>query len=165
MAAEDDLRIIAEQEKRLVFDSFDEDRAFRLGSTMRDIGLAGGHGITVDIRLWNRPMFLCALPGSNGQNSEWARRKINVVGRYLKSTYRLVLEMKRPDATLAPEQNLPLSEFVLAGGGFPITVKGAGVVGAIAISGLPQREDHVLVVRALCDHLGVDESGLSLPPQ
>ena len=54
---------------------------------------------------------------------------------------------------------------MLAGGGFPVTVKGAGVIGVIAVSGLPERQDHGVVVAALCDHLGIDRKALALPPE
>jgi uncharacterized protein (UPF0303 family) len=39
------------------------------------------------------------------------------------------------------------------GGAFPIRVAGAGVIGVVAVSGLPQREDHALVVTALTQFL------------
>lgn len=156
MAREDDLRIIGRQERELVFDRFDEERAFRLGVTAQELALNEQLGVAIDIRPWNRPLFLAALPGSHGNNPDWARRKINTVGRHLKSTYRLVLEQKKTEQYFGPEANLPASDFVLAGGGFPIVVSGAGAIGAIAVSGLPQREDHVVVVRMLCEHLGVD---------
>ncbi|RUW82505.1 hypothetical protein EOA29_17245, partial [Mesorhizobium sp. M1E.F.Ca.ET.063.01.1.1] len=45
------------------------------------------------------------------------------------------------------------------------TVKGAGVVGVIAVSGLPERDDHGVVVDALCAHLGIDASKFRLPPE
>ncbi|MGE0500501.1 MAG: heme-degrading domain-containing protein [Rhizobiaceae bacterium] len=160
--AANDLKIIAEQEKRLTFDRFDEGRAFELGTAAREIGMTEKLGVAIDIRLWNRPLFFAALPGSQGNNPDWTRRKINTVGRHLKSTYRLVLELKRPDQTFPAEANLPTTDFVLAGGGFPIVVKGAGAIGAIAISGLPQRQDHIMVVRALCAHLGMDEAKFAL---
>ena len=54
---------------------------------------------------------------------------------------------------------------MLAGGGFPVTVKDAGVIGVIAVSGLPEREDHGVVVDALCAYLDLDASGLALPPE
>ena len=163
--ANEDIAGIIEQERTLVFSAFDEETAFALGTLTRELAIADGLSVVIDVRLWNRPLFYAALPGTTASNPEWARRKINVVQRLLKSTYRLVLEHDRPDRTFAPMHALPISDYVLAGGGFPITVKGAGVIGAIAVSGLPERDDHNLVVRALCRQLRMDEAGLALPAQ
>jgi uncharacterized protein (UPF0303 family) len=165
MAREDDLRIIERQERELVFDRFDDERAFRLGASAHELALKAKLGVAIDIRLWNRPLFFAALPGSHGNNPDWARRKINTVSRHLKSTYRLVLEQKRTEQYFGPEANLPVSDYVLAGGGFPIVVSGAGAIGAIAVSGLPQREDHIVVVRMLCAHLGLDIQKHELPTE
>jgi uncharacterized protein (UPF0303 family) len=165
MAAEDDLKIIARQEKELVFDGFDEDRAFEIGSTLREIALKRGQGVVIDIRFWNRPLFFAATAGVDAGNHEWVRRKINVVQRFLKSTYRLMLEMNRPNGDLEPRHGLPLEHYVLAGGAFPISIKGVGAVGTITISGLPQRDDHNLVVEAICTHLGKDLRLYALPAE
>ena len=35
------------------------------------------------------------------------------------------------------------------GGAFPILLRGTGCIGTVAVSGLPQLEDHRLVVEAL----------------
>jgi uncharacterized protein (UPF0303 family) len=163
MAAEDDLAIIARQEKELVFDGFDEARAFALGSLVRGMALERGLGVVIDIRFWNRPLFFAATAGVDAGNHEWVRRKVNAVQRFLKSTYRLMLEMKRPDGDLHPRHGLSIEDYVLAGGAFPISVRGLGPVGVIAVSGLPQREDHKLVVEALCAHLGKDHGPYALP--
>jgi uncharacterized protein (UPF0303 family) len=163
MSVADDIVRIAEQEKRLVFDKFDEATAFTIGSAVRERALKANLGIVVDIRTFDRPLFYAALPGSTGSNPDWARRKINVVKRFLKSTYRMVLEQQRPDRTFKLGEGIDISDYVLAGGGFPITVKGAGIIGVIAVSGLPEREDHGVVVDALCDHLGIKRKTLALP--
>ena len=55
--------------------------------------------------------------------------------------------------------------YVLAGGGFPVSVRGAGVIGAVVVSGLPERGDHGMVVDALCDVLGQDKAALGLPQE
>ncbi|MER9402862.1 heme-degrading domain-containing protein [Mesorhizobium caraganae] len=162
MAAADDIALIQKQEETLVFPAFDEAVAFKIGVAIRKRALADNLPIIVDIRLWDRPLFYAAMPGSNASNPDWARRKSNVVKRYLKSTYRLVLEQQRPDRTFKIGEGLDIVDYVLAGGGFPVTVKGAGVIGAITVSGLPERQDHGVVVDALCDHLGVDKRGLAL---
>jgi uncharacterized protein (UPF0303 family) len=42
------------------------------------------------------------------------------------------------------------------GGAFPIAVRNVGVVGTVTVSGLPQADDHRLVVKALGDYLGTE---------
>lgn len=164
MAAAEDLDKIAEQEDRLVFERFDEAVAFDIGAAIRARGLSENFPIIVDIRLWDRALFYCALPGSTVNNTEWARRKINVVRTFHRSSYRMVLQKSRTDRTFPVGDALPIDDYVLAGGGFPIRVKGVGVVGAIAVSGLPERQDHEVVVAALCAHLGIPGDELALPP-
>lgn len=163
MGTAEEIARIVEQERRLVLPGFDETVAFRIGSALRERAVAEGLGLVVDLRTWDRQLFFAATAGSRGSNANWARRKINVVRMYLKSTYRTVLEKQRPDQTFEASDGLDPADYVLAGGGFPISVKGAGVIGAIAVSGLPSRSDHAVVVDALCDHLGIDRASLALP--
>lgn len=165
MAVTEDIARIVEQEAVLVFSAFDEATAFSIGSEIRERGLQEKLPIVVDIQTWDRPLFYAALPGSTADNANWARRKRNTVRNFLKSTYRLVLEQQRPDRTFKPGAGLDSADYVLAGGGFPITVKGAGVIGVIAVSGLPEREDHGVVVGALARHLGLDAEALALPAE
>ncbi len=162
MSTEDDLTKIAEQEKRLVFEAFNEATAFAIGSAIRERALVENLGIVIDVRTFDRPLFYAALPGSTGSNPDWARRKINVVRRFLKSTYRMVLEQQRPDRSFKIGEGIDIKDYVLAGGGFPVTVKGAGVIGVVAVSGLPEREDHGIIVDTLCDHFGIARQELAL---
>jgi uncharacterized protein (UPF0303 family) len=60
---------------------------------------------------------------------------------------------------------MPAADYALSGGSFPLRVNGAGVIGAITVSGLHQRDDHELVVAAICSQLGLETKGLSLPPR
>ena len=48
------------------------------------------------------------------------------------------------------------ADYAAIGGGFPIALKGTGVIGAVACSGLPHEQDHQLLVDALCAVLNVD---------
>ena len=164
MSTSDDIAKIAEQEAALVFESFDEATAFAIGSAIRERALKDQLPIVVDIQLWDRPLFFAALPGSTSSNTNWARRKRNVVKMFHKSTYRMVLEQAREDKTFPPGHGLSAEDYVLAGGGFPVKVKGVGAVGVIAVSGLPQRQDHEVIVAALCEHLGLSRQTLALPP-
>ncbi len=51
------------------------------------------------------------------------------------------------------------------GGGFPIHVTGAGIIGAVTVSGVPQRQDHGFVVEQLCIYLKKDHVSLALAPE
>jgi uncharacterized protein (UPF0303 family) len=164
MSQQDDVRRIIEQEKALVLPEFSEAIAFKLGAAIRDNAIAAGLGITAEIRTGERPLFYMALPGTTADNANWMRRKANVVHRMSKSSYRVVLEHKGPDDFFGVRRGLDNMDFVLAGGGFPIWVRNAGMIGSICVSGLHERDDHRLVVEALCDHLGLDRKGLALPP-
>lgn len=164
MAKADDIARIIEQEQKLVLTSLDENVAYAIGSSIRDRAFAEGFKLVVDVRTWDRQMFFAALPGTNPDNSEWVRRKINTVRRYQKASYRFVVE-RDGDAVFPPVMAADPTDYVIAGGGFPLRVAGAGIIGAVTISGLPGREDHNVAVAALCDHLGIDRASLALGPE
>ncbi|MCB8880199.1 heme-degrading domain-containing protein [Acidisoma cellulosilytica] len=156
------LASIARQEASLTFGKFTENTAWALGSLIRHRGEAEGWPIVVDIRLFHRQLFFAALPGSAPDNVEWARRKRNVVERFHRSSYAVGREMVAKKDTLANRYGLSLAEYADHGGGFPITLQGTGVIGAIVVSGLPQRDDHMLIVDTLCEMLGQDPAELRL---
>jgi uncharacterized protein (UPF0303 family) len=157
---ENDLAAIAAQERELHFTRFDEDLAWHLGSRLREIAASRKLGIAIDVRRFGQPLFYAAMPGTSPDNAEWVRRKSNLVARFHRSSYAIGLEM---GASLFEKYGLPIAEYAAHGGSFPICVHGAGVIGAITVSGLPQRADHELVVEMLCAELGKDYSKLALP--
>ncbi|WP_332686855.1 heme-degrading domain-containing protein [Devosia sp.] len=161
MAAAEDIALVKKQENELVLDQFDEAVAFTLGSAIRDRAVAEGLSLVVDIRTWDRQMFFAATAGTSADNAEWVRRKINTVRRFQRASYRMVLE--RGEAPFTPQSGADPADYVIAGGGFPIRVKGAGIIGCLTISGLPGRSDHGVAVDALCDHLGLDKTAYTLP--
>ncbi|WP_157015683.1 heme-degrading domain-containing protein [Mesorhizobium xinjiangense] len=163
MTVESDIARIEEQEAALVFERFDEDDAFRIGLWLRERAVADHLPIVIDIRTWDRQLFYCALPGSAGANANWVRRKINTVKLFAKSTYLIGLQQNTADGLLPARQGLDPADYVAAGGAFPIRLANAGMIGAVTVSGLPQRSDHGLVVEALCAHLDLDHAELALP--
>jgi len=163
MAVAEDIALVKKQEQELVLAEFDEKVAFKLGSAIRDRALAEGLALVVDIRTWDRQMFFAATAGTSADNAEWVRRKINSVRRFQRASYRLVLE--RGEAPFSPQSGADPADYVIAGGGFPIRVKGAGIIGCLTISGLPGRSDHGVAVAALCDHLGLDRAVYALPAE
>lgn len=162
MAISDDLKQLALQEDVLRFDSFDEDTAWELGSRFRDLAEMRKLPIVVDIRLASRQVFYTAIPGSTPDNPEWVRRKSNVVLRYFKSSYRVGRELLAKEDTLDLHRGVSPMDYAPHGGSFPIHVDGTGVIGAITVSGLPQRDDHNLVVEVLAAYLDKPTDGLTL---
>ena len=112
---------------------------------------------------FGQPLFYSALNGSTPDNAEWVRRKGNVVARLHRSSYAIGLGLKQTNSTLADKYELAASDYASHGGSFPLKVAGAGVIGSVTVSGLPQRADHELVVEALCGQLGRDYLGFALP--
>lgn len=161
MPLHNEIAWVARQEHALVLPGFDEDVAFAIGSAIRQRALLEALAVVVDLRTWDRQMFFAATAGTSADNAEWVRRKANAVRRFLRSSYRLVLE--RGEAPLSPQSGVDGADIVVAGGSFPLSVRGAGIIGAVTVSGLPGRADHGLVVDALCDHLGLPRDELALP--
>lgn len=155
MGSAADLETVIAQEKALVYPAFAETEAHGLGETLREIALSRGLAVAIDVRFWNRPLFYAALPGSTAANFDWLQRKINTVRLYQKSTYRMFLEQGGQHRLLPPDFGLPPEAHSIAGGAFPIRAAGVGAVGAVAVSGLPHRADHDLVVDGLAAHLGL----------
>ena len=158
-AREDDLAAIAVQERELHFTRFDEDAAWHLGARLREMAAARKLVLAIDVRRFGQPLFYAALAGSTPDNAEWIRRKSNLVARFHRSSYAIGLEI---GASVFEKYGLPIADFAAHGGSFPIRVHGAGVIGSVTVSGLPQRADHELVVEALCGQLGKEYAKLAL---
>ena len=165
MGVSEDLERVGLQERELVLPRLDAQVAWELGTRLRRLAIERGLAVVIDVRRFGQPLFYAALDGTTPDNVEWVRRKINVVARFHCSSYAAGLKLKAKNETLADQQGLPLADYATHGGSFPLAVAGAGVVGSVTVSGLPQRADHELVVEALCDLLGRDYGSLRLPAE
>ena len=164
MGVAEDLDRVSLQERELQFATFDEQAAWRLGSRLRAIAEERGLSIVVDVRRFGQPLFYTALQGTTPDNVEWVKRKSNVVARFHRSSYGVGLTMKSKNDSLEA-RGLPINEYASHGGSFPLAVQGAGIVGSVTVSGLPQRADHELVVEVLCELLNKDYASLQLAPE
>ena len=164
MSITDDLAIIARQEAVLQFARFNEESAWHLGLRLRQFAMARKAPLVIDVRRFGHPLFYCALAGSSPDNTAWAQRKANTVARFHRSSYYMGLELQLKGTNLADRFGLTLNEFAAHGGSFPLAVAGTGVIGSVTVSGLPQRDDHQLVVEALCAETGNDFEQLRLDP-
>jgi uncharacterized protein (UPF0303 family) len=165
MGLSEDLEGIAAQERELRLPRLDASVAWELGGWIREKAVERGLKLVVDVRRFGQPLFYAALDGTTPDNFEWVHRKSNVVARFHRSSYGVGMTQKMKGTTLLERQGLPLTEFAADGGSFPLHVEGVGVVGSVTVSGLPQRDDHNLVVEALCAMLGRDFAALRLEPE
>jgi uncharacterized protein (UPF0303 family) len=164
MSIADDLEKIALQERTLQYVRFDHETAWRLGSALRAMSVARGHIVVIDVRRFGQQLFFTALDGTTPDNADWVRRKTNTVARFLRSSYAIGLALDQKQSNITEKYALPAADYVTHGGSFPIAVAGAGVIGAVTVSGLVQRADHELVVEALCAELGLSYEELKLAP-
>jgi uncharacterized protein (UPF0303 family) len=127
---------------------FDETTALRLGQILVDLALAEDLAVVIDIRTSSRTLFHAGLPGSAPLNDLWARRKSNTALMFQLPSL-LVGQRNKAKAETLERHALPPADYADNGGAVPIRVTGVGVVAVATVSGLPQVEDHRLVVRAI----------------
>ncbi|MDG6104595.1 heme-degrading domain-containing protein [Dactylosporangium aurantiacum] len=146
---EDLIAELEAQEERLRFTRFDNDDAWELGSLLVRLGKERGLPITVDIRRHGHQLFHAALPGTAPDNDRWIERKIRVVERLNASSYLVGRRMAAKGTAMDAAYGVDPADFATHGGAFPIRIVDVGVVGVVTVSGLPQADDHALVVEAI----------------
>jgi uncharacterized protein (UPF0303 family) len=146
---EDLIAELEAQEERLRFTRFDNDDAWALGSLLVRLGKERGLPITIDIRRHGHQLFHAALPGTAPDNDRWIERKIRVVERLNASSFLVGRRMAAKGQAMDAAYGVDPADFATHGGAFPVRVVDVGVVGVVTVSGLPQADDHALVVEAL----------------
>lgn len=163
MDIEKDLVRVALQEQRLRFDRFDPGIAWDIGLALKAAADRRGVGVALDIATPSYTLFSHAMAGTTPDNAEWVRRKRNVTLRFHRSSYAIGLELTRDGRTMEERHGLKADDYMAHGGSFPMRLAGPTCIGAITVSGLPQRDDHDLLTRTLAEFLGVaDVEGVTL---
>ncbi len=146
---EQELKRVEAEERELVLDSFDNDDALTLGLALVEKARARKLPVAIDVERCGQRLFHAALPGAAPDNAAWIERKKRLVNRTYRSSYSTGLRLRVQQRTLAESLYLDEKEYAPHGGCVPLVVRGVGFVGTVTVSGLPQREDHELVVEAL----------------
>lgn len=141
-------RLEAEQ-AALVLDRFDLDAAWRLGAHLVEVARARALPVAIDVHLGRQQAFHAALPGSSADNDSWLARKRRVVELTGDSSYLVGRRQAAGGGDFHALRGLAVADYATHGGAVPIRVAGVGVVGVVAVSGLPQAEDHALAVAAI----------------
>jgi uncharacterized protein (UPF0303 family) len=140
---------LEDQEQRLQFTRFDNHDAWVLGSRLVELATTRELAVTIDIRRHGQQLFHAALPGTTSENDSWIERKIRVVDRFATSSLLVRLRLAESGRTLDQDLGVDPALYAAHGGCFPLRIRDVGVVGTVAVSGLPQVQDHALVVEAI----------------
>ena len=150
---ENNLKKLLAEENELQFDYFNEETAWQIGSWLFETAKKENLPITIDIMLSGRQLFHANRPGTRPDNDEWVKRKTQLVNRFQHSSFYMGQYLKSIGKTIEEKYLLSENEYAPHGGSFPIILKNTGVIGTITVSGLPQEEDHKLVVKAIENYL------------
>jgi uncharacterized protein (UPF0303 family) len=143
-----DIAAYESEAAELIFPRFGGAEALALGREILALTEAGRLPVAIDVRGGGRTWFHASLPGAQPLNDLWARRKSNTVLMFGEASMMVALRFRAKGQDLSRD-GLDTADYVLSGGAVPVVVKGMGVVAVATVSGLPEEEDHALVVRAM----------------
>lgn len=146
----------AKEEELLCFDKFSNEDALALGLKIVEKAKQRNAAVAIDIEVNGVQLFHYNMPGSNKRHAMWIRRKQNMVQVSQCSTLHAMYQLIRDNKDQEKDWRLNNAEYGAIGGGFPITVKGTGIIGAVACSGLAHTDDHQLLVDSIAELLGVE---------
>ena len=150
---------LAAEEEELQLGSFTNDDAWTLGSALVAAARRASAPVAVDITRNGHQLFHAALPGASPDNDSWILRKARVVHRFGHSSLYMRQLCAAEGTTVEDKFGLDPREYAAHGGAFPILVRRVGPVGVVVVSGLPQVEDHRMVVAALRALHGAQRTG------
>jgi len=145
---------LAAQEAELVLQRFTNQDAIALGLALLEVASAESLPVVIDVRRGDQVLFHAALPGTSATNDAWVERKVRVVRLMGTSSLRAGAEAAAAGSTFEERQRVDPLLYAAHGGAFPLVVRDVGLVGVVTVSGLPQVEDHELVVRVLRQFVG-----------
>jgi uncharacterized protein (UPF0303 family) len=143
------LETLAEEQNGLRLAGFDYDFAWRLGVAMHDAAAKAGHPVAITVAHGTDLVFAVLMPGATPDNLDWAARKRAVAGRFHRSSLAMRLEAEAKGHDFNRRYRLPEADFAASGGGVPLLLRGGTLIGTAGVSGLPDVEDHRLIVEAL----------------
>jgi uncharacterized protein (UPF0303 family) len=149
---------LAAEEDELQLARFTNDDAWTLGTALVTRARADRLPVAVEISRHSHQLFHAALTGATPDNDSWIQRKARVVHRFGHSSLYVGQRSREAGTTFDEQFGLDPQQYAAHGGGFPLLVRDVGPVGVVVVSGLPQVEDHRMVVAALRE-LVVQQTG------
>ena len=140
------------EEARHVLPALSHADAARLGGILAR--LAGERALPVVVRValvtgdGLHTVFQQAFSGSSLTNDWWLDRKTAAAQHFGAASFAVGTRFRVDGTTFEESSGLPDDEFKAHGGVVPLRV-GERIVGYAGVSGLPQQDDHALVVEAI----------------
>ncbi len=141
-----------EEEKRLQFTAFTQSDALKLGNLLYEKSKNYPKPVAIEIRMNHLTVFSFYPNGTNANNTLWLKAKAKTVDMTQHSSLRFWTDVQLSGSS-AEDKRMPETEYACCGGGFPLTIKGVGVIGSICVSGLPHTDDHQVIIDALTEYL------------
>ena len=142
-----DVSELEDQLTELRFSSLSHDDALALGMDLASRAEERNWPLAVSVFLGDQHVFRYACPGTTSENDDWIERKRKTVYKFHEPSFLVGQRMISLGKDFHAETGLDES-FAAHGGGFPLFV-GDKFVGAVIASGVPQQDDHAIVVEAL----------------
>jgi uncharacterized protein (UPF0303 family) len=140
---------VLDQEARLTLPACSDDDALAIGRWLLEAAEARSLAVTVEAWHGDRLVFRAARPGTNAHNDLYLAGKRRLVRHFGHSSFYERLRHEEAGTSFEAATSLHFPEYAPHGGGFPLAVTGTGIVGVVLVSGLPQDQDHALIVEAL----------------
>jgi uncharacterized protein (UPF0303 family) len=137
------------QEARQELPSCSVDDALWIGTWLLDRAVERALAVTIEVWHGDRLVFRAARPGTDAHNDLYLAGKLRVVRHFRHSSLYERVRHLAAGTTFEAATSLRFPEYAPHGGGVPLSVHGTGMVGVALVSGLPQLDDHALVVEAL----------------
>lgn len=153
------LEVLRLQEAELVFEKFDAADAWEIARLLCQAMSGEPKPVALQAVLDGFTVLRYYPPATGPINEFWMGKKYNTVSRTgtssLRAAAELALSGREPVSWELDEER-----FALCGGGFPIYVRGKGMVGVYCVSGLPHLEDHRLLTTAISQYLRIPQRHL-----
>lgn len=147
------LKKCEQEEQQLVFDRFSREDAFALGCLLYENSKQYPDPCCFEITVNGLVVFHYFPQGTIPDSELWLQRKRNSVDLMHMSSLHFMAWLEARQESVEGRK-LDAKDYAAGGGGFPIILKGTGVIGSICVSGMPDHlDDHQLLVDSIAAFL------------
>ena len=147
------LAMCEEQEEKFQFDHFSRADALAFGLKLHENAKKQPIPVAIEITVNGLVVFRYFPVGALPDCELWLQRKPRTVDLMQMCSLHFLAWLEGNGESLE-SRKLPADDYAAGGGGFPIRLRGTGVIGSICVSGMPDHmDDHQLVINTLAEFL------------